>query len=196
MDRRTQSIPERSEWAVLKDRELEIRPISEPNAPWPDSHLQPGKWSRTMTVIRAGLADGAPCGRKKSEPKGELGLSTQVQVVSPPKSLKAKSLSCVRLFATPQTAAHQAPPSMGFSRHKDWSGCHCLLHLSFCQPQTPTKYKSKTKPVDFTDLGLVSVFYLEWPASTFKAHSSFPRARFRSDCWGEEGLWMNPLQLN
>ena len=32
------------------------------------------------------------------------------------------SLSCVRLFATPWTAAHQAPPSMGFSRQEYWSG--------------------------------------------------------------------------
>ena len=34
----------------------------------------------------------------------------------------AKSLSCVRLYATPWTAAHQAPPSMGFSRQEYWSG--------------------------------------------------------------------------
>ena len=36
--------------------------------------------------------------------------------------VKVKSLSCVRLFATPWTAAHQAPPSMGFSRQEYWSG--------------------------------------------------------------------------
>ena len=30
--------------------------------------------------------------------------------------------SRVRLFATPQTAAHQAPPSLGFSRQEHWSG--------------------------------------------------------------------------
>ena len=34
----------------------------------------------------------------------------------------AKSLSCVQLFATPWTAAYQAPPSMGFSRQEYWSG--------------------------------------------------------------------------
>ena len=34
----------------------------------------------------------------------------------------AKSLSCVQLLATPWTAAHQAPPSMGFSRQEYWSG--------------------------------------------------------------------------
>ena len=36
--------------------------------------------------------------------------------------VKVKSLSCVRLLATPWTAAYQAPPSMGFSRQKYWSG--------------------------------------------------------------------------
>ena len=36
--------------------------------------------------------------------------------------VKVKSLSCVQLFATPWTAAHQAPPSMGFSRQEYWSG--------------------------------------------------------------------------
>ena len=30
--------------------------------------------------------------------------------------------SCVRLCATPETAAHQAPPSLGFSRQERWSG--------------------------------------------------------------------------
>ena len=30
--------------------------------------------------------------------------------------------SCVRLCATPWTVAHQAPPSMGFSRQEYWSG--------------------------------------------------------------------------
>ena len=34
----------------------------------------------------------------------------------------AKSFSHVRLCATPETAAHQAPPSLGFSRQEHWSG--------------------------------------------------------------------------
>ena len=33
-----------------------------------------------------------------------------------------KSLSCVQLFVTPWTVAHQAPLSMGFSRQEYWSG--------------------------------------------------------------------------
>ena len=35
---------------------------------------------------------------------------------------ESESLSCVRLFATPWTAAYQASPSMGFSRQEYWSG--------------------------------------------------------------------------
>ena len=36
--------------------------------------------------------------------------------------VKVKSHSCVRPSATPWTAAHQAPPSVGFSRQEYWSG--------------------------------------------------------------------------
>ena len=36
--------------------------------------------------------------------------------------VKVKSLSRVRLLATPGTAAYQAPPCMGFSRQQYWSG--------------------------------------------------------------------------
>ena len=36
--------------------------------------------------------------------------------------VKVKSLSRVRLLATPWTASHQAPPSMGISRQEYWSG--------------------------------------------------------------------------
>ena len=42
--------------------------------------------------------------------------------------MHAQSLSCVQLFATPWTVAHQAPLFMGFSRQEYWSG------LSFPSP--------------------------------------------------------------
>ena len=38
--------------------------------------------------------------------------------------------SHVRLCVTPQTAAHQAPPSLGFSRQEYWSGLLIIyLHI-------------------------------------------------------------------
>ena len=48
--------------------------------------------------------------------------------------VKVKSLSGVQLFATPWTAANQAPPSMGFSRQEYWSGVP--LPSLFCHRQT------------------------------------------------------------
>ena len=48
--------------------------------------------------------------------------------------VKVKSLSPVWLFATPWTAAHQAPPSMGFSRQEYWSGVPlpCPVYMYIC----------------------------------------------------------------
>ena len=43
----------------------------------------------------------------------------------------AQSLSRLQLSATPQTEAHQAPLSMGFSRQEHWSGLHALLQGIF-----------------------------------------------------------------
>ena len=45
--------------------------------------------------------------------------------------VKVKLLSSVWLLATPWTAAHQAPPSMGFSRWEYWSGL-LLITKWFC----------------------------------------------------------------
>ena len=57
--------------------------------------------------------------------------------------VKVKSLSCVWLFATPWTAAYQAPPSMGFSRQEYWSRLPCpppgdLLNPEI-EPRSPTE---------------------------------------------------------
>ena len=45
-----------------------------------------------------------------------------------------KSLSRVRLFATPWTIEHQAPPSMGFSRQEYWSGLSFLYPMDLHDP--------------------------------------------------------------
>ena len=50
--------------------------------------------------------------------------------------VKVRLLSCVRLLATPWTAAHQAPLPVGFSRQECWNG----VPLS-SQKRKPRKYK-------------------------------------------------------
>ena len=79
--------------------------------------------------------------------------------------MKVKSLSSVRLSATPWTAAHQVPPSMGFSRQEYWSGSPLpyiyfpilygffLPHLpSFLPSSYPSTYPSIHPPTQSASL--------------------------------------------
>ena len=56
--------------------------------------------------------------------------------------MKVKLLSCVRLFVTPWTVAHHAPPSMGFSRQEYGVGCYFLFQGNLpdpvIEPKSPT----------------------------------------------------------
>ena len=54
--------------------------------------------------------------------------------------VKGKSLSRVQLLAIPWTAAHQAPPSMGFSRQEYWSGVPLSLSYSSSNKSTQKFY--------------------------------------------------------
>ena len=49
-------------------------------------------------------------------------LRSLIKFISTFVKVKVKSLSGIRLFATLWTIAHQAPPSVGFSRQEYWSG--------------------------------------------------------------------------
>ena len=57
--------------------------------------------------------------------------------------------SGVRLYATPQTAAHQAPPSLGFSSQEHWSGLPfpsmCVYIHAFCHG-SPIHSSLRTSP--------------------------------------------------
>ena len=66
---------------------------------------------------------------------------------------KGKSLSRVPLFATPWAAAHQAPPSMGFSRQEHWSGVPLPL-LSY-----------KKEWVSSNEVDKTGAYYTEWSKS-------------------------------
>ena len=65
--------------------------------------------------------------------------------------VKVKSLSRVQLFATPRPVAHQAPPSMRFSRQENWSG------LPF---PSPKKVKVKGTKLILPILGQTDNMYL------------------------------------
>ena len=82
--------------------------------------------------------------------------------------------SCVRLCVTPQTAAHQAPPSLGFSRQEHWSG------LPFPPPMHEVKSESEVSqscltlsdPMDCSPPGssahgIFQARVLEWGAIAF-----------------------------
>ena len=57
--------------------------------------------------------------------------------------VKVKSLSHVRLFTTPWTAAYQAPPSMGFSRQEHWRGLPLPSLLEQLPGVNTRKYSSE-----------------------------------------------------
>ena len=63
-----------------------------------------------------------------------------------------KSLSRVQLFATPWTVAHQAPPSMGFSRQEYRSGVSLLSPILYCDH-------------DYTLISLMKLSLSEWVKS-------------------------------
>ena len=75
--------------------------------------------------------------------------------------------SRVRLCATPETAAHQAPPSLGFSRQEHWSG------LPFPSPMQEVKSESEV-------LSRVWLLVTPWTA----AHQAPPSMGFsRQEYW-------------
>ena len=84
--------------------------------------------------------------------------------------LPLSGFSRVRLFATPWTAAHQAPPYMGFSRQEYWSG------VTFPSPMPETEVAQScptlSDPMDCSPPGssLHEVFQarvLDWGATAF-----------------------------
>ena len=83
---------------------------------------------------------------------------------------------CVRLCATPEMAAHRAPPSLGFSRQEHWSG------LPFPSPMHERENESEVAqscptPSDPMDCslpgssvhGIFQARVLEWGAIAFSA---------------------------
>ena len=111
------------------------------------------------------------------------------------------SLQLSWLFATPWTAAYQAPPSMEFSRQEYWSGLpfpspvifltqglnpylpHCRQMLYSLSRQESPKVKVKVAqlcptlchPTDYPVYGILQVRILEWVAYLFSSGFFQPR---------------------
>ena len=98
--------------------------------------------------------------------------------------VKVKSFSRVRLFATPWTAAYQAPPSMGFSRQEYWSGV----------------------PLPSPTLNLVLIYFitdnLDLEFFSLKNHKKQISVIFKSpnpwyDCFFlQKEIWTSPIFVN
>ena len=98
--------------------------------------------------------------------------------------MKVKSLNRVQLLATPWTIAHQAPPSMGFSRQEYWSG----VPLPFISTREVTQScLTLCDPMDYSPPGssvhgIFQARVLEWVAISFSRRFSPPRNRTRVSC--------------
>ena len=82
----------------------------------------------------------------------------------------AQSLSCVWLFATPWTIAHQAPLSMGFYRQEYWSGLpsnsHLLCLLHWQVGFLPLSHQESPWSIVRTGISSICALFLEGSRAT------------------------------
>ena len=128
-----------------------------------------------------------------------------------------KSLSRVQPSATPWTAAHQAPPSMGFSRKEYWSGLSLpnnntlieaqgqsydllskanILNLSKAPAPAPAFVHSPCKSQEHTHVHLWHLL------NSYRCGNSFPWLSKWKKCWSvliywrELGYWNPGITLD
>ena len=100
--------------------------------------------------------------------------------------------SRVRLCATPQTAAHQAPPSLGSSRQEHWGG------LPFPSPVHESEMWKWSCSVVFDwvicgDLDGPRVYHTEWSKSEKNLQISYINTRMWDFLWPHEQQPARPL---
>ena len=88
--------------------------------------------------------------------------------------LLLSDFSRVQLCATPETAVHQAPPSLGFSRQEHWSGLPFLLQCMKVKSESEVaqSYPTLSDPMDCSlpgssIHGIFQARVLEWGAIAF-----------------------------
>ena len=83
--------------------------------------------------------------------------------------------SRVQLYATPETAAHQAPPSLGFSKQGYWSGLPFPSPMHESESEAAQLCLTLSDPMDCSlpdssIHGIVQARVLEWGAIAFSKH--------------------------
>ena len=86
--------------------------------------------------------------------------------------------SCVRLCATPYTAAHQAPPSLRFSRQEHWSGLPFPSPMHESESEVAQSCPTLHDPMDCSPPGssihgIFQARVLEWGAIAFSVFFFF-----------------------
>ena len=95
----------------------------------------------------------------------------------PPNMLLLLLLSCfshVRLCATSETVAHQAPPSLGSSRQEYWSGLPFPSPMHASENEVAQLCPTPSDPMDCSPpgssvCGICQARVLEWVAIAFSA---------------------------
>ena len=93
------------------------------------SEMKPRQKRKTISLIMLNV-DGLKISNKRQRLSDQIKISRLTHNYQQKKKnilnlntlLRLSHFSLVRLCATPQTAAHQAPPSLRFSRQEHWSG--------------------------------------------------------------------------
>ena len=91
--------------------------------------------------------------------------------------MKVKALSRVRFLATPGTAAHQAPPSMGFSRQEYRSGLPLPSPICILVQYNQSKHKKQLNGLIpcLSNLTMKPFSYVIYPLLTYWLITSFHR---------------------
>ena len=89
--------------------------------------------------------------------------------------LLLRHFSCVQLCVTPQTTAHQAPSSLGFSRQEHWSGLPFPSPMHESENEVAQSCPTLCDPMDFSlpgssVHGIFQPRVLEWGAIAFSVH--------------------------
>ena len=95
--------------------------------------------------------------------------------------VKVKLLSRLRFFATPWTAAYQAPPSVGFSRQEYWSG----VPLPSPIPSLIMRKMSEKPQIERDSTRFLGVFFFKVLQSRKPETETFSQVRRlrRHNCW-------------